>query len=120
VRRGLSAILHRALAEAPGAVGSSFAAADGELVEQVAATSDDLPFLTAHSAVLIAHVRAALHTFHFGDPIEIVMIARSGSILARAVADGYFALLAMTPGAPLAPAQKALGRAAALLREEIE
>jgi predicted regulator of Ras-like GTPase activity (Roadblock/LC7/MglB family) len=115
----LGRILRAALADAPGSVGGSFAAADGEMVDLVAEDPDDLAFVTAHCAIMVAQVRSAMRTFHFGDPLELVLVADRGTVLMQVVADGYFALLAMRPGAPLAAAQRALDRAVVELRAEI-
>jgi len=115
----LSAILRTAVTEAPGALGGSLAAGDGELVDTYAADRERLSLLAAHYAALLHQTRAALRTFHFGDPVELLVGNRHLSILLRALADGYFALLALEPDAPLASARAALERAAVRLAREV-
>jgi predicted regulator of Ras-like GTPase activity (Roadblock/LC7/MglB family) len=115
----LQAILGAAVREVPGALGGSFAAADGEIVAMQGGDGDEVAFTTAHHAVLLAQVRSALRTFHFGDPLELLVVCERGMILMQAVEAGYFAMLALGPDAPLADAQRALARASAELREAV-
>jgi predicted regulator of Ras-like GTPase activity (Roadblock/LC7/MglB family) len=115
-------ILQSAIDTTPGAIGGSFAASDGETVDLVASgwTRGDWELLTAHHGIILAHARAALRTFHYGDPTLMVVSHRELHILMSAVADGYFALLAIGPRAPLDLAVENLGRAADYLRAEIQ
>lgn len=115
-----SAILRDAVERTPGAVGGSFAASDGEMVDWFARRDPaEWAVLTAHNGVLFAHVQSALHTFHYGDAELLVISFGRLAVLVRAVADGYFALLGVTQPAAISAAITAIERAAAALREEM-
>jgi hypothetical protein len=115
----LARILGAAIDETPGAIAGSFAASDGETVESVAADLESIAFLTAHYAVVVSQCRAAFGVFHYGEVIELVIWNRGLAVVVRSVADGYMALLTLSPGTPIATAQRALVRAAERLRAEI-
>ena len=60
-------ILRTAVDRTPGAVGSAFAASDGEMVDFIALHDPtDWAILTAHFGVVLASLEAALNTKHFG------------------------------------------------------
>ena len=114
-------ILRRAVDSTPGAIGGTFAASDGETVDFVAEgwRRSDWELLTAHHGVILAHVRAALHTFHYGSPTLMIVSHGEMHVLVSEVADGYFALIALERRATLAPAVARLAQAAARLRQEM-
>jgi predicted regulator of Ras-like GTPase activity (Roadblock/LC7/MglB family) len=113
-------IMRRAVEATPGAIGGAFAASDGETVDAFAAEDpDEWAILTAHFGVLFAWVQSALNTFHHGEA-EFIMVSHTKlDVLVHAVADGYFALIAVHTPAPLGVALSALRRAAFELREEM-
>ena len=115
------AILARAVARTPGAIGGSLAARDGETVNFVAPRAPDrtLALITAHHGVLLEHARAALNTFHFGDPELMIVAHRELCVVLCALENGYFALLALEPEAPLGWAVRQLNRAAVELGAEM-
>jgi predicted regulator of Ras-like GTPase activity (Roadblock/LC7/MglB family) len=115
-----AAILRDAVESTPGAMGGAFAAADGETVDSFARVDgDDWAILTAHYGVVLAHVQAALHTFHYGEAELVLLSHERADILVSAVRDGYYALLAVERPSPLAGAIRQLRRAAAALRLEM-
>lgn len=104
----------------PGAIGGSFAAGDGELVDATA-TGDphQWALITAHYGVILANLEAALGTKHFGSTEYFVVVNRALEVAVHTVDDGYFALVAMSRPSSLARALANLARAAALLRAEM-
>jgi predicted regulator of Ras-like GTPase activity (Roadblock/LC7/MglB family) len=113
-------ILRDAVTTIPGAIGGAFAASDGEMVDSVAADDpDEWAILTAHYGVLLAHIQSALHTFHYGEAEWVLIDHTNFHVLVRAVAEGYFALMAIGGRAPLGAALEAMERAASALRQEM-
>jgi predicted regulator of Ras-like GTPase activity (Roadblock/LC7/MglB family) len=115
-----ASILQKAVARTPGAIGSAFAASDGEIVDSFA-SSDPMEWaiLTAHYGVVLRYMQSALRTFHYGDAELVLMSHDELDILLHSVAEGYYALLAVGHPAPLGLAIDALTSAAASLREEM-
>jgi predicted regulator of Ras-like GTPase activity (Roadblock/LC7/MglB family) len=117
-----AAILRQAVEQLPAAVGGTLAAGDGETVDyhlRGGWRRAEWELLTAHHGVLFAHVRAWLHTRHFGDPELLVVSHRQLHVLLREVGEGYFALLALDDGAEIVAASRLLAEAALRLREEM-
>jgi hypothetical protein len=115
-----NAILRRAVADTPNAVGIAFAAGDGEMVDAVSTRDPhDWALLTAHYGVVLAQLESAFGTWHFGGTEYFVAHNTRLSVLVHTVDAGYFALLAVTPPSPLAVALDSLRIAAQLLREEM-
>ena len=113
-------ILEAAVARTPGAVGGAFAAADGETVDMVSEWEvSDWKILTAHYGIVLTSIQSALHTFHYGEAELIVVSHRKLELLIRSVVDGYFALIAIEPPAPLARAIASLERASGELQREM-
>lgn len=113
-------ILKSAVDRTPGAIGGAFAAADGETVDLVTEwDAQDWKILTAHYGVILSSVQSALHTFHYGEAELVLVSHRELDLLIRAVDDGYYALIAVRPPAPLARAMVSLERASGLLRREM-
>lgn len=114
-------ILRDAVERTPRAVGGAFAAADGEMVDYWAEVVDPVEWaiLTAHYGVVLANLEAAFNTWHFGGPQFFVVEHSRLDILVHAVADGYYALLAVEQPAPLGAALSALEGAARALRQEM-
>ena len=121
-------ILQRAIDRVPGAIGGTLAAGDGETVDfHLAAGADggsrwgetEWQILTAHHGVLLGHIRAALRTFHVGDPQIFVVSHQGMHVLLRVLDDEYFALLAVDGAAPVARAVYHLGQAIDDLRREM-
>lgn len=113
-------ILQDAVERTPRAIGGSFAASDGEMVDFFSLTDpDEWALITAHYGVVLRHVQAALNTCHYGEANVVVIEHAELEILVHAVGEGYFALLAVTAPAPLALAMDALGEAAVALRKEM-
>jgi len=113
-------ILQCALDETPGAVGGAFAAWDGETVDYVSRWDDsEWLILTAHFGIVLAHVQAALHTFHFGEAETLCLTHARLDIVVEAVKEGYYALLALEKPANLGKAMRSLKHAARSLRAEM-
>jgi predicted regulator of Ras-like GTPase activity (Roadblock/LC7/MglB family) len=120
VTTSFTRILRQAVDDTPDAVGGAFAAGDGEMVDAIA-TGDpsEWALLTAHYGVILGHLEAALGTWHFGSTEYFVVTNQRLSVLVHTVDAGYFALLAVSPEAPLAVALESLKTAARALREEM-
>ena len=113
-------ILAGAVAATPGAVGGAFAASDGELVDaSTSMDAHDWAVLTAHYGVILANLEALLATHHFGGARHFVVHNRTLDVVVHTVADGYYALLAATPGSPLGRALTSVAGAARELRQEM-
>jgi hypothetical protein len=113
-------ILRAAVEKTPRAIGGAFAASDGEMVDAFA-TSDPLEWaiFTAHYGVVLGNIRRLLATWHFGDARLVVFEHGSVDVLVHPVANGYYALLAVSQPAPLATAMHALDEAVGELRREM-
>ncbi len=113
-------ILHRVVDRTPGAIGGAFAASDGEMVDFVAkGDPTELAIITAHYGVILANLEALLDTQHFGGAQYFVIENSRFDVLVHTVLDGYYALIAMPPPAPLAVALDVLHAAAVELRREM-
>ena len=113
-------ILQSAVDQTPGAVGGAFAAWDGETVDYVSSWDDtEWLILTAHYGVVLSHVQAALHTFHFGEAETVCVTHAKLDIVIRSVKEGYYALLALDKAGNLGKAVRVLDAVANLLREEM-
>ncbi len=115
-----SEILRVAVEATPGAIGGAFAAGDGEMVDFFARTDpDEWALLTAHYGVVFAHVQSALNTCHYGEANLIMIEHAELDVLVHAVEEGYYAIIALNPPAPLAVAMNALTQAVEDLRREM-
>jgi hypothetical protein len=120
VTTAFTPILRRAVDETPNAVGGSFAARDGEMVEAVAKGDPmEWALLTAHYGVILAQLETAFGTLHFGGTEYFVAHNQRLSVIVHTVEAGYFALLAVEPPAPIAVALESLRTAVVRLREEM-
>ena len=115
-----ASILRKAVDSTPCAVGSAFAAADGETVEHYSKwDGGDWALLTAHYGIVLHHVQKLLNTTHYGDTQMLVVSHPKLEIMIRPVVEGYFAMIALEPPAPLAAAMSAIEGAATSLRQEM-
>ena len=113
-------ILRDAVEATPRAVGSSFAARDGEMVDWFSSREpEDWAFLTAHYGILLSHLDSAFGTWHFGGPDLVVIEHERLDVLMQPVREGYFALIAVEQPAPLAQAATALAEAVRRLHKEM-
>lgn len=117
---GFAPILDAAFQHTPGALGCSFAAADGEMVHCVTrGDATDWAILTAHYGVVLASMESAFNTQHFGGAEYFVVDHAELTVVVHTVGDGYFALLAAEKPTCLAAALGALTAAAVKLRNEM-
>ncbi len=115
-----ASILRRAVEDTPNAIGSSFAASDGEMVDSFATIdSHDWALLTAHYGVVMAHIEAAFGTWHFGGPEYFIAQHRKLEIVVCAVDAGYYALMALKEPANLGRALQRLRAASVELKREM-
>lgn len=113
-------ILQKAVEATPGAIGGAFAAGDGETVDVVTDWEvGDWKILTAHYGVVLASVQSALNTFHYGEANLVVISHRNLELLIRSVGEGYYALIAIEPPAPLGRAMATLERVTGELKREM-
>lgn len=113
-------ILQRAVDGTPNAIGGAFAAGDGEMVDAVTRGDPvEWALLTAHYGVILSHLEAAFGTWHFGGTEYFVAHNQRMCVLVHTVDAGYFAVLGVTPPAPVAVALGALKTAVRELREEM-
>lgn len=118
-------ILRWVVETTPGAIGGSFAASDGEMVDYWApGGADEWAILTATYGVVLAQLNSAFGTWHVGSPEYFIAEHASLDVLVHAVSEGYYALLAVTTpdraaSPPLGIALSHLRAAIGLLREEM-
>lgn len=113
-------ILRRAVQATPSAIGGAFADADGEMVDSYSTIDPhEWAVLTAHYGVVMAHLKAAFGTWHFGGPEYFIAQHRKLQIVVCAVDTDYFALMAVKPQANLAHALQQLRAATVELRREM-
>ena len=113
-------ILREAVEGTPGALGGAFAAEDGEMVEAFTARDKhDWAVLTAHYGVVLANLEAAFNTLHVGGPQYFVVEHTTIDVLVQPVAEGYFALMALSRPSSISAGLRALDRAAHLLAREM-
>ena len=115
-----SAILQKAVEATPNAIGGAFAAGDGEMVDSFATIDPhEWAVLTAHYGVVMAHLTAALGTWHFGGPEYFIAQHRDLQIVVFAVDAGYYALLALREPANVGYALQQLRAASVELKKEM-
>jgi predicted regulator of Ras-like GTPase activity (Roadblock/LC7/MglB family) len=113
-------ILRRAVQATPGAIGSSFADAEGEMVDYFADYDpNEWAILTAHYGVVFAQLHAAFGIFHFGAPEYFMVQHAKLGVVVHAVDGGYFALMAVKDPARLTFAVTALEASVPELRQEM-
>ena len=100
------------LAAVPGARAAAFAGLDGLLVDEVAAASGGLEDVDLD--------RASAEHLAGGVDDELLLSGPRGVVVARLVADRWFAFLWAEPDVDLATARAALARAAGGLAEVVE
>jgi predicted regulator of Ras-like GTPase activity (Roadblock/LC7/MglB family) len=120
VNTSFSQILQHAVEEVPGAIAAIFAAYDGEAVDQFGISSkDDMLVLAAHYGVILNYVQSALHLFHFGEAVELILSHQRMDLVVRTVSQGYYVVLVVKKPCPLAMARRAVEAAACALRTEM-
>lgn len=113
-------ILQHAVQATPNAVGGSFAAPDGELVDSYATMdAHEWAVLTAYYGVVMAQLTSAFDTWHHGGPEFFIAQHATLDVVVHAVDAGYFALLAMTRPSNLAFALANIRTASVALRREM-
>ena len=115
-----NAILRRAVKATPNAIGGGFADADGEMVDSYTTIDPhEWAVLTAHYGVVMAHLTAALGTWHFGGPEYFIAQHRHLQIVVFAVDAGYYVLLALREPANVGYALQQLRVASVELKKEM-
>jgi hypothetical protein len=116
-------IMRRAVEATPGAIGGAFADSEGEMVDGYTTIDrEEWAILTAHYGVVLVQLHGAFGTWHYGGPEYFIAQHQRMDVVVHSVANGYYALLAMTERdgtAPLATALSSLRTAAAELKREI-
>jgi hypothetical protein len=107
----------------PGARGAVFCDFEGESVEMAihepALSSYEMKVFGAQVAAVWLALRSSARERGAGDLLELQLRCAGGTLLCRALPQGYYAVLLLERGAPLAPAAFALRAAAAELAAEI-
>jgi hypothetical protein len=115
-----AAILQRAVLATPNAIGGAFADRDGEMVDSFTLIDrNEWAILTAHYGVVMAHLTAALGTWHFGGPEFFIAQHRELEIVVCSVDAGYYALMAVKHPANLGLALQHLRFASVELKREM-
>jgi hypothetical protein len=113
-------ILREAVQASPNAIGGAFAASDGEMVDCFSTVDKyEWAVLTAHYGIVMAHVRDAFNTLHFGGPEYFFCRHATLEIVVHTVDGGYYALLALKPPADLSSVLERMRTACAALKKEM-
>lgn len=113
-------ILRRAVEATPNAIGGAFADADGEMVDSYSTIDPhEWAVLTAHYGVVMAHLKAAFGTWHFGGPEYFIAQHHKLQIVVSEVDAGYYALMALKDPANIGLALRHLREATEELRKEM-
>ncbi len=116
-----SYLLTNLLVDVPGAQGAVFLDPEGESVELVSrqATPYELKLEGAYHGIFLRQA-ARLAGLVGGGGLERLAIAGTQmQVMSRALKSGYYLVLIMEPGASVAVAGEALGRASAAFNSEI-
>lgn len=116
-------IMRHAVESTPGAIGGAFADPEGEMVDCWSTLEKhDWAVLTAHYGVVLAHLHNCYGTWHYGGLEYFIAQHAKLDIIVYAVAQGYYAVLALTEyqgSSPIALALTKLKAASIELRKEI-
>jgi hypothetical protein len=116
-------IMKRAVESTPGAIGGAFADSEGEMVDSFATyDKHEWACLTAQYGIVLNQLHSAFGTWHFGSPEYFIAQHTDLDIVVHSVAQGYYALLAISDdrgSAPIAIALASLRTAAVELRKEM-
>lgn len=116
-----AAILERAVAATPNAIGGAFAASDGEMVDSFSTVdAHHWALVTAHYGVVLSQLTDAFGTWHYGGPEYFIARHKELEVIVFVVEGGYYALLAFERPAPIALALESLRIAAISLRREMQ
>lgn len=115
-----AAILRRTVEQTPHAIGGAFADSDGEMVDSFSRMdAHEWAVITAHYGVVLAQLKDAFGTLHFGSPEYFVAKHSHIEIHVHAVGGGYYALVALSQPVPL-DLTAALRRCAVALAREMD
>ena len=114
------AILKQAVQASPNAIGGSFAASDGEMVDCFATIdAHEWAVLTAQYGIVLAQLISAFGIFHFGGPEYFIARHQKIDVIVHTVDAGYFALLAFAKPADLDVALDQIQAACTQLKREM-
>jgi predicted regulator of Ras-like GTPase activity (Roadblock/LC7/MglB family) len=95
VNTPFSSILEDVVKASPNAIGGAFAASDGEMVDAFSTmNATDFAIITAHYGVVMALLKSAFGTWHFGWPEYFYAQFKMLDVIVHEVDAGYFALVA--------------------------
>ena len=105
----------------PGSEGAVFADREGETVDffTINDDSDHVRFVGAHQGILLEAVRRAGQTADLGEPQYFIIHTEKTDYITATVHDGYYLVLAIRAGAPMARANIAISDAVLKLRAEM-
>ena len=105
----------------PGADGAVFADWEGEVVDLFSANEDHdhVRFVGAHHGVLLDAVKRASETADLGEMQYMVIQSEKIDYITAPVHDGYYLVLAVQSGMPLARAKIAIERVIRELKKEM-
>ena len=113
-------ILRRAVQATPGAIGSSFADSEGEMVDWFADYDPhEWAVLTAHYGVVLAQLHSAFGVFHYGAPEYFMVQHAKLGIVVHVVEGGYYVLMALRDPARVTFAVTALSAYLPELQKEM-
>ena len=115
------ALLKTLVDSVPGSEGAVFADWEGETVEfyTIADDPDHVKFVAAHHGILLDAVRRVGHTANLGEPQYFVINSEKTDYITTPIHDGYYLVLAVRAGIPLARANIAIATAVRNLRREM-
>ena len=105
----------------PGADGAVFADWEGEVVDLFTAQedSDHVRFIAAHHGILLEAVKRASESARLGETQYVIISSEKADYITAPVHDGYYIVLAVQAGLPLARARMAMEDAIRALKQEM-
>lgn len=114
------AILEEVVQASPNAIGGSFAASDGEMVDCFATIdAHEWAVITAYYGVVLANLNSLFDVWHYGGPEFFFAQHAKLDVLVHAVDAGYYALLAFSKPPDLMAALDRMRVACHALRKEM-
>jgi predicted regulator of Ras-like GTPase activity (Roadblock/LC7/MglB family) len=114
-------LLTNLLVDVPGAQGVAFLDGEGESVELVTrgATPFELKVEGAYNGIFLRQAGRLLELVGGGAIERLAIAGRAMKVMTRALRDGYYLVLLLDPGAPVAVASGAIQRTIDALNAEI-
>jgi predicted regulator of Ras-like GTPase activity (Roadblock/LC7/MglB family) len=114
-------ILTNLLVDVPGAQGAIFLDPEGEAVELVShrATAYELKLEGAYHGIFLRRASQLAGLVGAGELERLAITGRQIQVMSRVLKDGYYLVLVLEPGTPIALASEAMRKTSEALNREI-